>query len=115
MLYFDLKPIFKLRGIENPYSTLVKAGISPQSATKILNQTNYVFRLKHAEIICKILNCTPNNLLNWKADNEEKLPDSHELHKLKKDNSDLHQTLKEMSIEQLNQIALLIKQQQLDK
>ncbi|MBL0310550.1 MAG: helix-turn-helix transcriptional regulator [Bacteroidetes bacterium] len=115
MLYFDLRPVFKLRGIENPYSALVKAGISPQSATKILNQADYVFRMRHVEIICKILNCTPNDLLNWRANKDDNLPESHELHKLKKDNSGLHQLLKGMSIEQLNQVAALIKQQQSDK
>ncbi len=117
MLTLDLKPICKLRGIDRPYSFLVKAGISPQSATKIVNSNTRVFRLDHIEIICDKLNCTPNDLISWSPDKDSTLPDNHSLTKLKRDKNSfqLMDTLKTIPLEQLNQIASLINQQKTDK
>lgn len=113
MLTLDLKPIFRQRGIEKPYTLMVKSGISPQSATKILNAKTRIFRLDHIEIICNILNCTPNDLLAWTPDKNVILSESHSLTKLKRDEKSfqLQDTLKTMTLEQLNQIAALINQQ----
>ena len=110
MLNFDLKPIFKLRAVENPYSFLVKAGVSPQAATKIINNQMHVLRLDHIEIICDKLNCTPNDLLNWTPNKDVNLSETHSLNKLKRDTNkfQLQDTLKTMSIEQLNEIAEFI-------
>ena len=110
MLTLDLKPIFKERAIENPYTFLVKAGLSPQSATKILNSLTRIFRLDHIEIICNKLNCTPNDLLSWTPNKDANLPPTHTLNKLKRNNNNfqLQDTLKTMSLEQLNEIAIFI-------
>jgi len=110
MLTFDLKPIFKERAIENPYTFLVKAGLSPQSATKMLNSQIRIFRLDHIEIVCQLLNCTPNDLLTWSPKTATKLPETHSLNKLKRNKFDfqLQDTLKTMSLEQLNELANLI-------
>lgn len=117
MLTLDLRPVFKTRGIEKPYTFLVKAGLSPQSATKVLNSKTRVFRLDHIEIICDKLNCTPNDLLSWTPNKNIKLADTHSLTRLKRDKTafQLQDTLKTMSLEQLNQIATLINQQKTDK
>ena len=113
MLTFDLRPVFKQRAIEKPYTFLVKAGISPQSASKILNSQTRVFRLDHVEIICSKLNCTPNDLTSWTPNNEVNLPETHSLNKLKRDEKSfqLQDTLKTMSLEQLNEIATFINKQ----
>jgi len=110
MLTLDLKPIFKERAIESPYTFLVKAGISPQSATKILNSKTRIFRLDHIEIICDKLNCTPNDLLSFTPKKDAKLAETHSLNKLKrnKNNFQLQDTLKTMSLEQLTEIANFI-------
>jgi DNA-binding Xre family transcriptional regulator len=68
MLSLNLIPIFKARAIEKPYSFLVKAGLSPHSATNILNNKTHVFRLDHIELLCRVLVCEPNDLLVWNPD-----------------------------------------------
>lgn len=117
MLTLDLRPIFKTRGIEKPYTLLVKSGISPQSATKILNSKTRIFRLDHIEIICDKLNCTPNDLLSWTPDKNAKLAETHSLTRLKRDKTafQLQDTLKTMSLEQLNEIAALISRHKTEK
>ena len=79
MLYLNLHHVFKIRQIERPYSFLVKIGIAPQTATKILNDYMHVMRLSHIELICKALYCEPNDLLAYKQDANNPLPEYHPL------------------------------------
>ena len=110
MLTFNIRPILKQRGIENPYSFLVKAGISRPSASRILNSHPRVFRLDHIEILCTKLNCTPNDLLSWIPEKDTTLPENHSLKILKRDDKpfEVYDILKTISLEELNQIADII-------
>ena len=83
MLSFNLTPIFKMRGIEKPYTFLVKAGLSPNTATSILNNNTRTFRLDHIELLCEVLVCEPNDLLAWSPEKDKIYPDNHPLAKLK--------------------------------
>lgn len=107
MIYFDLKPLFHLRGISNPFTALVDAGLSPQTATKLLNSHTRVMKLDQIELLCKILKCSPNDLMIWRAPKGSTLPDDHPLHKLKRDNQ-IQDTLKDLPLDQLNEIAEVI-------
>jgi len=111
MLSLDLVPIFKARGIERPYTFLVKAGLSPHSATSIINSQSRVFRLDHVELLCSLLHCTPNDILIWLPDKNKKIPDNHPLTNLrkKKFDSDWVETLKTIPIDKLNEIASILK------
>ena len=110
MLSLNLKPIFRARGIENPYSFLVKAGFPSYTAHNLLNSKTVTFRLRHIDKLCAILNCTPNDLLLWTANRNEKLPESHPLTRLKKQNVDLNwqDTIKTIPLDQLQQIVSII-------
>jgi DNA-binding Xre family transcriptional regulator len=110
MLSLNLKPILKARGIENPYSFLVKSGFTSFTAHNLLNSKTVTFRLAHVEKLCTILNCTPNDLLIWKANPNEKLADSHPLTQLKKQNVNLNwqDTIKTIPLDQLQQIVSII-------
>ncbi|HBX46233.1 MAG TPA: hypothetical protein DEG28_10170, partial [Porphyromonadaceae bacterium] len=70
MLYYNLKPIMKLRGISHPYSFLVNAGFSPKIAQKISGGTMRSLRMSHVERLCLALMCEPNDLLAWKPNPE---------------------------------------------
>lgn len=83
MLSLNLTPIFKMRGIEKPYTFLVKAGLSPNTATSILNNKTRTFRLDHIELLCDVLVCEPNDLLAWTPEKDRIYPDNHPLAKLK--------------------------------
>ena len=45
MLYLNLKSVLEARQIEKPYSFLVKIGIAPHTASKILANDTHVMRL----------------------------------------------------------------------
>jgi DNA-binding Xre family transcriptional regulator len=85
MLTTKLSTLFKLRGIEKPRLWLVKQGINPQTATRLLN--NQQAHLKFAEIekICLGLNCAPTDLFQWQPDSEAQNIPGHPLQAIRSD------------------------------
>jgi|SRR5665647_2162075 len=110
MLSLNLAPIFRLRGIEKPYTFLVKAGLSPHSATSILNSKTRIFRLDHIELLCGILICEPNDLLVWSPDEGDKYAENHPLFKLKQQPTDStwKETFSTMSFKELKEVTKTI-------
>ncbi len=112
MLYFNLKPVFAARQIEKPYSFLVKIGIAPHTAHKILNSNTHVMRLDNLELICKALYCQPNDLLAFIPNNTNPIPETHPLNKLipNQEQNNWQQQLKTMPLAKLKQITEIINQ-----
>ncbi|MDD5571849.1 MAG: helix-turn-helix transcriptional regulator [Bacteroidales bacterium] len=110
MLTLNLTPIFKVRGIEKPYTFLVKAGLSPHSATSILNSKTRVFRLDHVELLCDILVCEPNDLLEWIPEKGKKYSENNPLLKLKQQPTDnkWQETLSTMTFKELREVTKTI-------
>ena len=105
MLPLNLTPIFKARGIEKPYTFLVKAGLSPHSAYVILNSTSRVFRLDHIELLCDVLNCEPNDLLMWTPKKGQKVNDNYPLKNLQQNenNESALEVLRKLTYKELRQ------------
>jgi len=66
MLLLNLRRVFALRGITNPYTTLVKLGISRPTAGNLLYNNTTTIKARHMEKICELLRCEPNDLYEWK-------------------------------------------------
>lgn len=113
MLYFNLNPIFTARQIEKPYTFLVKAGIAPHTAYKIIRNNMHVMRLDHIEILCRELYCEPNDLLAFRPDNNKPLPNTHPLFKFvpTENNNDWQHELKTMPLSKLRQISQIISEE----
>lgn len=79
MLTLNLKPIFKARGIQNPYTYLVKVGFTPSTAHNILNNKTNSFNLKHIDLLCTVLNCEPNHLIKFTPNPNQHYPENHSL------------------------------------
>jgi DNA-binding Xre family transcriptional regulator len=106
MLYLDLKAVLAARQIEKPYSFLVKIGIAPHTAHKILNNNSHVMRLDNLTLICKALYCEPNDLLVYKPDTLSPIADNHPLNNLvSKEDNNWQQHLKTMPLSKLKQIT----------
>jgi DNA-binding Xre family transcriptional regulator len=110
MLTLNLQPIFKARGIDKPYSFLVSAGFPSFTAHNLLNAKTVSFRLSHIDKLCALLNCTPNELLVWTPNHNEKLAEDHPITRLKKQNTDLNwqDTIKTIPSDQLSEIVKII-------
>ena len=107
MLSLSLTPIFKARGIERPFSYLVKAGISPRSANTILNGSTRSFRLDHIELLCRILICEPNDLLLWTPNKDLQYSKDHPLFNLPQQDSliDMKETMATLPYKKLKEIT----------
>ncbi len=110
MLSINLSPLFKARGIQKPYTFLVKAGFTPFTASNILNNNSRVFRLNHIEKLCSILVCEPNDLLLFTPDKGRQYAPNNPLLKLSHDdtNSNWPDTLATMPFKELKEATKTI-------
>jgi DNA-binding Xre family transcriptional regulator len=102
MLIFNPHPMFRRRGIDKPHRALVKAGISAATATKILNTHS----------LCRLLNCTPNELFIWRPDKNEAANDNLALKALAADTSkqNISEIVKTAPLEKLTQIEKILSE-----
>lgn len=107
MLTLNLAPIFKARGIERPFSFLVKAGLSPHAAHSILNTDTRSFKLDHIELLCNSLVCEPNELLLFTPDKNKQYSSDHPLLKLQQQDglNDMKETLATLPYKKLKEIT----------
>jgi DNA-binding Xre family transcriptional regulator len=108
-MQLGLRPIFIARGIEKPYTFLVRNGFTPHSANYVLNSKARVFRLDHIELLCQLLMCEPNDLLLWKPESVQVIAENNPLNKLignKENETDLKKTLFNVPYKQLKEISV---------
>lgn len=117
MLYLNLKSIFEARQIDKPYSFLVKIGIAPSTAHKIINNNSHVLRLDTLTLICTALHCQPNDLLVYKPNPKNPIAPNHPLNKMIHEPADnqWQQQLKTMPLEKLKQLSQLLNQSQTEE
>lgn len=110
MLVFNPKRIFTLRGIERPYNYLVKSGVAAPTAQKLLNGKTIHFKIVHLEKICRILNCTPNDLFEWKPDEGAPVAENHALKTLERSGTTrrLTEIIKDIPIERFDELENLL-------
>lgn len=91
-----------------PYSWLVKHGFVPQTVHSWLNyQLGYV-KPDHLERLCLLLNCTPNDLFDWREDGKTVVHDTHALRTLIKQKNDIQTTLRELPLDKLEKLGEML-------
>jgi DNA-binding Xre family transcriptional regulator len=113
MLSFNFSRIFKSRGIDKPFSYLVKAGYSDNFATRIVNNRIQRLNLTDVEKLCELFRCTPNDLLEWIPENEDKTNDKHPLISMKRSDKvfQLTQILNSVPLDKLKDIESVIRKE----
>lgn len=111
MLIFNPQRMFRLRKIDKPHLMLVKNGFAKSSATNLLNYYGRRLTIEHVEKLCLILNCTPNDLFEWRSRANESLAENHALNSLKRaDKSEkLTDLINKIPVEKLAQIDELLR------
>ncbi len=84
MIQLNIKALCKLRNIAHPLPVFMKAGISRTVAYDYMTDNRRFISLKHVEILCRIFNCTPNDLMAWQPDNAVDDVPGNALQKIKK-------------------------------
>lgn len=112
MLTLNLQRVFKLRGIENPYTELVKCGISRPTAHNLLSLRVESIRYSHMEKICELLNCEPSDLFEWKPSKTTLHVENHPLKNLKRDDSaqKFVELIKTIPLEQLSRFESVLSE-----
>lgn len=105
MLYFNISRLMELRGIDKPYAFLVKNGFVTQTATNMINDRLGRITPDQMEKLCLILNCTPNDLFDWRPSENMSVSESHALHSLKKEKTpSVAQMVKDLPVEKLSKL-----------
>ena len=110
MLYYNLKRIFKARGIEKPYTFLIVNGFSERYAYKLNKGVVADMKLKYLEKVCEILNCTPHDILVWEPDKKTVAIDNHPLSILRGNNQtlDVLNELRTMPLQEIEELQVYI-------
>lgn len=112
MLKYNIKRVLELRGIERPHSFLMKNGFASQTARNLV--TNSMVHIKPGQIekLCLLLNCTPNDLYEWKPDANVPVAENHPLKELKREKpaQNIAQMVKDLSVEKLGELESMINQ-----
>ena len=110
MLVFNLSRIMALRGISQQFGFLVNRGFHRTIANNLANDRAANIKIAHLEKLCRLLNCTPNDLFEWKPDQNETLAETHALHNLKREKPAprISQIMKEIPVEKLDKIEDLL-------
>lgn len=113
MLTFNFNRIFKARGIDKPFSYLVKVGYSESFSTRIVNNRMKRLELSDIEKLCELLQCTPNDLLEWIPEGKDNTNDKHPLISLKRSDKvvQLTQILNSIPLDKLSEIEMVIKKE----
>jgi DNA-binding Xre family transcriptional regulator len=111
MLHFNFTRIFKAKGIEKPASYLVHHGFSDNFASNVVNNRYRNLRLDDLQRLCELLNCTPNDLLQWIPDRSNSDTANHPLAPLLRTDKimDLTRTLHSVPFTKLLEIEKLIQ------
>jgi DNA-binding Xre family transcriptional regulator len=83
MLYIDIPKACSNKGVGDARRFLVSIGFTHAAASRMLYNTYDSLKLASIELICLHLNCTPNELLSWKPDDNNASAANHALDKLK--------------------------------
>lgn len=113
MLTFNFTRIFKSRGIDKPFSYLVKLGYSDNFATRIVNNKIERLNLKDIEKLCELFQCTPNDLLEWIPGGNDLNNENHPLISIKRSDKvvQLTKILNSVPLDKLSDIESLIKKE----
>jgi len=113
MLKFKIKEVLEASGKLHPGNWLMKnSGLGEGKSYKLVNSLQKSISLEDLSKLCRILNCTPNDLLYWEQTAQNRLPTDHPcLLNLEKPikNGDWNSIFRKMSpdkVLELNRLAL---------
>jgi len=111
MLKFNPKKVFAMRGIEKATNFLVRLGFSYAKASSFLESKSRFVQIKDIERLCIKLNCTPNDLFEWKPDADTVLPENHSIFALEKPEAkNLQELVKDIPSHKLALIEQLLNE-----
>ena len=111
MLRYNLQRIFRLKGIDKPFTFLKKHGFSHAVAHKIATGKKLDLTLREIEKVCTIFNCRLDDILEWIPEKPEDEKVNKLFEHLIKDEpaTSLSKKLQKLSPAKLKEVEELIK------
>ncbi|MGV9004472.1 helix-turn-helix domain-containing protein [Flavobacterium sp.] len=111
MLRLNLDRVFKVKGIIKTNQFLIGLGNSVGYASQLVNGRSISIRYDKLELLCKALNCTPNDLFDYKDDAENKLPAGHALYSIMKSDAinEVNKLLHDLPMEKIEELYKILK------
>jgi hypothetical protein len=66
MITLDLERMYEIKGIDRPYAFFTSHGFSPHVAHNLVSGAYKSLQYGHLEKLCRIFQCLPHDLLNYK-------------------------------------------------
>lgn len=104
MLDLNVTRVLNLRGItQQKYGYLTKNGFIRSTSSKLLNNQTWQVRFSILERLCLLLNCTPNDLFEWRPDENQTVNENTALKVLirKEKTEAISQIVKDIPLEKL--------------
>lgn len=113
MLNFNLTRILNLRGIDKQFAFILRQGFHRTIANNLANNRVKNIKISHLEMLCRALNCTPNDLFEWKeTGNDAPLSENHPLKDLKREKpaAKLSSLVREIPVDKLDRLEDFVRQ-----
>lgn len=111
MLYINIKRVMRLRGVPSSYKMLLEIGFAPATARRFLKNEGSRIDFGYLEKLCLALNCTPNDLLEWKPPETMTTAGEQALNKLKRDGKeDISKLLRSLPMEKFERVADIMQE-----
>lgn len=112
MMQYNFERIFRARGIDKPFSFLVRSGFSDNFASRVRNNKIKMVSPAQLEKLCVALRCTPNDLFDWVPEKHIQAGKDHPLHALNRPGKmiDMTKTLQSIPLDRLGEIEALINE-----
>ena len=111
MIFLNVKRLMDLRGIEKPYTFLHRNGFVRATSRTIANGNALEIKLEHIERLCVLLNCSPNDLFEWRPGKDAPpISETHPLRALKREKEvqNISEIVKDMPIEKMEEISEML-------
>lgn len=110
----NLKNLLLERHIKQPYPYLIKNSFKPHTVNKLLRPKIDRIQFDELLLLCRILHCTPNDLLVIEEKDKKLLVENHPLLKLKarQGKVNLIDKLRKMLLEEQDEITELIEKKE---
>lgn len=107
MITSNLRNLFAVRNIQKPRAWLIKQGITPQVADRLLRNDQRHLRFDDIEKICLGLNCAPTDIFIWEPDSPAQDIPNHPLQAIRSNRilPDIVNQLNSTSLEELKLVS----------
>lgn len=87
-------------------------GFTRASAVSVYNFYAKNIKVRNLEKLCRMLNCTPNDLFEWhENEGEEPLPETHALNALRREKTtEINNLMKDIPLEKLGDVEEFLKE-----